>query len=69
MEERRGLEKGREVVRRWKREKCRRYVGLCFESLECEGITDQFSTLTRYFFFLTYPPMQTIEGGLQVVDF
>lgn len=32
------------------------YVGLCFESLECEGITDQFSTLTRYFFFLTYPP-------------
>lgn len=45
------------------------YVGLCFESRECEGITDQFSTLTRHFFFLTYPPMQTIERGLQVVDF
>lgn len=34
MEERRGLEKGREVVRRWKKEKQRRYAGLCFESLE-----------------------------------
>lgn len=56
MEERRGLEKGGEVVRRRKGEKWRRCAGLCFESLECEGITDPFSTLTRYFFFLTCPP-------------
>lgn len=34
MEERRGLEKGREEVGRWKREKWRRCVGLCFVSLE-----------------------------------
>lgn len=69
MVERRGLEKGGEEVGRWKREKQRRCVGLCFESRECEKITDPFSTILRYFFFLTYPPMQTIEGGLQVVDF
>ena len=34
VEERRDLEKGREVVRRRKGEKQRRYAGLCFESLE-----------------------------------
>lgn len=34
VEERRGLEKGREEVGRWKKEKQRRYAGLCFESLE-----------------------------------
>lgn len=56
-------------MRRWKKEKWRRYAGLCFESRECEGITDPFSALTRYFFFLTHPHMQTIERGLQVVDF
>lgn len=32
--ERRGLEKGEEEVGRWKREKQRRCVGLCFESRE-----------------------------------
>lgn len=69
MEEGRGLEKGEEEVWRGKREKPRRCVGLCFESRECDEITDPFSTLLRYFFFLTCPPMQTIEGGLQVVDF
>ena len=69
VEERRGLEKGEEAVGRLKSEKWRRYVGLCFESREWDGITDPFSTLTRYFFFLTCPPMQTIERGLQVVDF
>lgn len=64
-----GLEKGGEEIGRWKREKWRRCVCLCFESRECDGITDLFSTLTRYFFFLTCPHMQTIERGLQVVDF
>lgn len=34
VEERRGLEKVREEVGRWKKEKQRRYAGLCFESLE-----------------------------------
>lgn len=34
VEGRRGLEKGGEEVKRWKREKWRRYAGLCFESLE-----------------------------------
>lgn len=34
VEERRGLEKGEEEVERWKREKRRRYAGLCFESRE-----------------------------------
>ena len=34
MEERRGLEKGGEAVGRWKKEKQRRYAGLCFESRE-----------------------------------
>jgi hypothetical protein len=34
VEEGRGLEKGREEVGRWKKEKQRRYAGLCFVSLE-----------------------------------
>jgi len=33
-EESEGLEKGGEEVERWKREKKRRYVCLCFESRE-----------------------------------
>lgn len=60
------------MVGRWKREKgkkWRRYAGLRFESRECDEITDPFSTLTRYFFFLTCPHIQTIERGLQVADF
>lgn len=68
-EESEGLEKGGEEVGKWKREKRRRYAGLCFESRECDGITDPFFTLLRHFFFLTYPPMQTIERGLQVAGF
>lgn len=69
VEERRGLEKGGEEIGRWKREKWRRYAGLCFESREWDGITDLFSALLRYFFFLTCPPMQTIERGLHIADF